>query len=124
MRDQFQSIFNDFNQAEQALLRIGTTLKSRIAELLRQLNQYPIVFVRGERVLLRNAQTYVSTALENPLHQLEYAIRTAKEGIEFGGTIRVLAYAVGRAEQSLASTEKLLESNNPERQLKLGYSKI
>ncbi|HEY4499269.1 MAG TPA: exodeoxyribonuclease VII large subunit [Candidatus Paceibacterota bacterium] len=122
MRDQFQSIFNDFNQAEQALLRIGTTLKSRIAELLRQLNQYPIVFVRGARVLLRNAQTYVSTALENPLHQLEYAIRTATEGTEFGGTVRVLTHAVSRAKQSLVSAEKLLGSNNPERQLRLGYS--
>ena len=122
MRDQFQSIFDDFSQAEQALLRVGASLKSRIAELLRQLNQCPIVFVRGARVLLRNAQTHISTVLETSLNQLEYAIRTTKEGIEFGGTTRVLAHAVGGVKQSLASTEKILESNNPERQLKLGYS--
>lgn len=80
MRDQLQTIFDDFNSAEKAFSQSLTSVKSRIYELYRRVKEYPQMLVKSSQ--------------------------RALNGIN----------------QSLSYVEQILEKENPERQLRLGYS--
>lgn len=122
MRRHLQAIFDDFKSAEQGILRVFVSIQSRISELHRQFDGYPDALARGMHALIHRTHSHVSAILRPHLDQMRYRIRTAKEEIEFGNVLQIFASAIDRAKRSVASSEKLLSSNNPERQLKLGYS--
>ena len=98
----FQSILDDFRSAEGAFLRAAVSIHARIAELRRTVNQYPSALVRAMRNLITQSHDHVATALDAPIEKLGQSLANAKRGV--------------------TSLEKLLESHNPERQLRLGYS--
>ena len=100
--NQFQSIFDDFYKVQETLSRVIVSLRSQTAELYRNLSEYPNVLKRGMRALLQRTNLHVSKLLSLPLRQLEDRIKASKEFI--------------------SSIEKNLRTNNPEYQLKLGYS--
>jgi len=80
IRNQFQFIFDDFNNVEQLFLRSVVSVRSRISELHRQFMEYPSFIARGMQGL------------------------------------------INQVKQSVLSIENIIKSNNPERQLRLGYS--
>ena len=82
MKENLQTIFDSFNQAEQVLQRSFVSIKSRISEISRHLEKCPQELSRQIKTLITKTNHYIST------------------------------------------TWKLLETYNPERQLKLGYSII
>jgi exodeoxyribonuclease VII large subunit len=100
MQRNLESIFESFRRAEQSLVRVSGSLRSRIAELGRHLDTAPTVLIRAMHALIKHTH----------------------ESIAFDATIRAFAGALQVASRHVASSEKLLESNSPERQLRLGYS--
>lgn len=122
MRRHLQAIFDDFKSAEQGILRVLVSIQSRISELHRQFDGYPAALARGMHALIHRTHSHVLAILRPHLDQMRYRIRTAKEEIEFGNVLQIFASAIDRAKRSVVASEKLLASNNPERQLKLGYS--
>lgn len=102
MRDQLQIIFNNCNISEQAFFGAVALVRSRISELHKQCIEYPNVIGRGMQGLIKRTRTHISTMLYPIVNQLKYAIDNGR--------------------QIVSSIEKNLESNNPERQLRLGYS--
>jgi exodeoxyribonuclease VII large subunit len=122
MRRHLQSIFDDFRVTENGFLRVIGSLHSRIAELHRQFDGYPGVLTRSMRALVHRTRSHIFAILSPALGQMEYRIRTAKEGIDFTNVVQTFTNALRHAQQSTLSLEKLLASNNPERQLRLGYS--
>lgn len=102
VRDHFQSIITDFKKAENSFLRSSTAVRARISELRRYVGQYPVVLVRGMSDLIEEAGNRVADTLNTPVEKLASVLRNSRSMV--------------------GSIEKLLESHNPERQLKLGYS--
>lgn len=122
MRRHLQTIFDDFKSAEQGILRVLVSIQSRISELHRQFDGYPAALARGMHALIHRTYSHVSVILRPHLEQMRFRIRTAKEEIEFGNVLQIFASTIDRAKRTVVASEKLLASNNPERQLKLGYS--
>ena len=102
MRDQFRSIFSDFSRAEHGLLRVVASLQAQIAELHRRFDEYPSVLQRSMRGLVRRTRLHIEAILS--------------------GVIRDITHALNSAKSATSSVEKILQTNNPERQLRLGYS--
>lgn len=100
--NQFQSIFDDFYKVQETLSRVIISLLSQTAELYRNLSEYPNVLKRGMWALLKRTGLHISEILRFPLQQLEDHIQTNK--------------------RSISSIERFLRINNPEYQLRLGYS--
>ncbi len=102
MHDEFQSIFSDFNKAQNAVLRIMVSLRSQVAELRRILNEHPNILRREMKALVHRTRSHILAIFHEPLRQM--------------------AFVIGSTKRTIFSIEKILEVNNPERQLKLGYS--
>jgi len=100
--NQFQSIFDDFYKVQETLSRVMVSLRSQTAELHRNLSEYPNILRRGMRALLQRTSLHISEILRFPLQRLGNQIQT-NNGL-------------------ISSIEKNLKTNNPEYQLKLGYS--
>ncbi len=80
IRNQLQSIFDNFDRTKNLFLQVVVTLRSQIEELRRTFTDYPNVLKRTMHALIHKTYTHISTV------------------------------------------EKIIEINNPGRQLKLGYS--
>ena len=72
--------------------------------------------------LFNQSRERVLVALRAPINYLTRAIRLVSMGIRFDTARQIFEGSISNARNSLISLEKLLETNNPERQLKLGYS--
>lgn len=122
IKDQFQLIFDDFNIAEQSFLRSVVSVRSRISELHRQFGEYPFAVARGMRGLIHRTHTHVSALLNHPINQLKYAIDSMGGEINLDSVLKLFDRSISTIKKSIQSVEKIIESNNPERQLRLGYS--
>ena len=100
--DEFQAIFDNFHRAEQLFFQSIVSIRSRISELRRRFNQYPGNFAKGMQGLIHRTQTYFSIILDSPISQFAHSLSSVK--------------------QSMSYIEKTLERENPEKQLKMGYS--
>lgn len=122
IRDQFQLIFDNFNTVEQSFLRSVVSVRSRISEMHRQFGEYPLAVARGMRGLIHRTRTHISALLNSPIKQLEYRINSTWSGIDLDSVLKLFNRSIWTINKSIQSIEKIMESNNPERQLRLGYS--
>lgn len=122
MRSQLQSIFDDFDTAEKALMQVVTATRARVGELERRVREYPSVFERGMRLGIRGTKETLSRSLSGALSDLQHGIAAIKQGIDFEQTSERFGAALKASMQSVSSADRILSANNPERQLKLGYS--
>ncbi len=122
MRDQFKPIFADFNRAEQSLLRVLVSLQAQISDLHRRFNEYPDTLKRNMRSLVQRTRLHIEAILRPSVSQLERNIQTLRSQIEFDSVLKDFSRALGASKTAIISIEKILQINNPERQLRLGYS--
>ncbi|MEK7150471.1 MAG: exodeoxyribonuclease VII large subunit [Patescibacteria group bacterium] len=122
IKEYFRGIFENFNNTEQAFLRGMTVFRARIFELKKQMERFPTVTRREMKNLFNQSRERVLVALRAPINYLTRAIRLVSMGIRFDTARQIFEGSISNARNSLISLEKLLETNNPERQLKLGYS--
>ncbi|MDA3802765.1 MAG: exodeoxyribonuclease VII large subunit [Patescibacteria group bacterium] len=122
MRDRFRSIFDSFKKAEQAIGKLSASIKMRIQEVKRIINQYPVLYGRRFEDRLKLIYKRVNLALLPTFIQMEYSIKKKKTKISLDNPIRIIINKIKQLKQKIISFEKILNTSNPERQLKLGYS--
>lgn len=96
----FQSIFDDFNKAEESLKRSLISIKGRISEISRNMVEYPKKINNGMKNLIK----FVSD--KNTL----------------GNTLIILRSSINKIKEKILSTEKFIIRSDPKKLLKLGYS--
>lgn len=102
MREHVRIVLDDFKRAEQSLQRIFVSIEARISELRRIVDGYNVITWRGMRGLMSRTRMHVSAIMRS--------------------SFETIGHRVGDAQLGIRSLEKLLVTNNPERQLRLGYS--
>lgn len=102
MREHVRTVLNNFKETEQSLQRVFTSIGTRISELRRAVNGYPIIIRRGMKGLIFRTRTHISAMMRSSFETIGHRISDARLVVH--------------------SFEKLLATNNPERQLRLGYS--
>jgi len=122
IRDRLQIIFDNFKDSEQAFLQSVVSVRSRILELRRQFGEYPLIMVKEMRGLIFRIESNISTLLLSPIKQLEHTINFTADGINLDSVFRLFSRSTWTISRTIQSIEKIIESNNPMRQLKLGYS--
>src|SRR3989344_6963773 len=122
MRDQLQGILNGFSEAAQSFDRVMTSFRARISELKRTISSYPSELDRDMHGLIRRTRTHVFAILKPAFIQFDHRIQSVVVDMGFDNELRTFSRAVSNIRQQVTSSEKLLETNNPERQLRLGYS--
>ncbi len=102
MRSRFQIIFDQFAKASQAVRGAFTAYRARLDEMNRVLPTYSERLQREMHALIRRTHTHVKDILPP--------------------AFRLFLRSCSTVHLALGATERLLESHNPERQLRLGYS--
>lgn len=102
MREHVRIVLDDFKRAEQSLQRIFVSISARISELRRIVDGYNVITWRGMRGLMSRTRMHVSAIMRS--------------------SFETIGHRIGDAQLGIRSLEKLLVTNNPERQLRLGYS--
>ena len=102
IREHVRSVLDDFKKTEQSLQRIFVSISARISELRRIIDGYPIIIRRGMMGLVSRTQMHISAMMRPSFETVGHRISDARLAVQ--------------------SFEKLLATNDPERQLRLGYS--
>ena len=103
IKNAFQKIFNDFSMAQESL-KIGfKSIKDRMAEIDRRIN--------GALIPVYRKMNFSILSIRNNI--FDSIIKEISEGF---------VVAKSKIEESLTSYQKQLNSNDPKRQLRLGYS--
>lgn len=97
-------------------------VRSRISELYRQFEEYPTSISRGMKGLIYRTKTHVSSMFTPSVRKLEYSISSIINEISFNSTLKLFDRSIWNTSRVIGLVEKIISSNNPERQLKLGYS--
>lgn len=122
MRDHLQRILDNFNETAQSFGRVFASFRTRIFELKRKVASYPGELDRGMSGLIHRTRKHISAILRPSFIQFEHVLQSTIVDVGLGSELRVFARALGGIRQQISSSERLLETNNPERQLRLGYS--
>jgi exodeoxyribonuclease VII large subunit len=122
MRDNLQGILDSFNQTAQSFGRVFASFRARILELKRNIASYPGELDRGMRGLIHRTRMHISAMLRPTFIQFDHALQSTVVDVGLGNELRAFARALGGIHLQISSSERLLETNNPERQLRLGYS--
>ncbi|HEX8993953.1 MAG TPA: exodeoxyribonuclease VII large subunit [Candidatus Paceibacterota bacterium] len=122
MKDHLQAILDDFDDAAQSVRRVMVSLRARMFETRRNIDVYPGAIEKGMSGLIRSVRMRLDGALEYPVDQLERAVRAVRVGLNLDSELRLLGRAMAGISQTLNASERLLHTNSPERQLRLGYS--
>lgn len=102
MREHVRTVLNDFKETEQSLQRVFVSIDARISEIRRVIDGYPMIIRRSMRGLVSRTRMHIS-AIMRP-------------------SFETIGHRISDAQHAVHSFEKLLTTNNPERQLRLGYS--
>jgi len=102
MREHVRTVLDDFKETEQSLRRIFVSIGARISELRRVIDGYPINIRRSMRALMSRTRIHVSAIMRS--------------------SFETIGHRIIDTQRTIHSFEKLLITNNPERQLRLGYS--
>lgn len=122
MRDYLQEIFDGFDAAAQSFGRVFASFRARLFELKRNVSTYPNELDRGMRGLMQRTRIHVSAILRPAFIQLDHELRSVTAEVSLVDELRSFARALNNTRQQVLLSERLLETNNPERQLRLGYS--
>jgi len=122
MKDRFQSIFDQFEDAENGLKRSLASIRSRIGETQRLVMEYPAVIDHRMRSLMTTAHNQLSGILQSTMLKMEYAISDANTVADFGRTMKGFAKSIEQGKQTIESQEKLLNVHDPTTILKRGYT--
>lgn len=122
IRDRFQTIFDNFNRVENGFSRISASLQSQMAQMRRLLNERPNILRREMRGLVHRTHSHISAIFRTSLNQMAFALKDAQKTVLLDEVLRTYVRILGSTKKDIFSIEKMLETHNPERQLKLGYS--
>ncbi len=102
MRSSLQAIFDQFSRVEQSIRSSFIMYRARIDEMGRALPAHSQLLNREMKALIRRTRSHIESILPP--------------------AIRLLSRSFGSMKNAIDAAERLLESNDPERQLRLGYS--
>lgn len=122
MREQFEKIFDNFDEVHTKILNINSELKVKISELKKQIERCSLNLLRGMSALIKRTDIHVSALLDDPMTQMFHTIRVAQKSISFKAVISAFSQALRHTKNFIIALDKNIQINNPERQLRLGYS--
>lgn len=124
MRDSLGLIFEKFKLSEQAFSKWLNSTRIRMQEVNRIINRYQVSLGSNfiEKLKLANKGMDIRSAAI--FIKMDYLLNKIKIKINLNNQIKLIISEIKQSQQKITSFDTILRINNPERQLRLGYSII
>ena len=122
MRNGLELIFEKFKLSEQALGKWFNSVRIRMQEVNRVVDRHQSFFRSNFNDELKIVNKKISTRLTTVFLKMDYLLNKIKLRVNLDNQIKSIINEIKQKQQKIISLNTILDINNPDRQLKLGYS--
>lgn len=122
MKDQLQSIFDQFNRMERVISEGLLKIKVGVNDMEAKVANAPALLKEKMQDLIESVESDLSESLEGAFLKMGHSIQSLSSRLNFGGTVRIFGMQLAQVLKGVESNAAILTTRDPSNLLKLGYT--